>query len=95
MPQALYARQTTIQDAWLAIDVFIFAAALSPENQEPTVDSTLMNTLLVTILTNPLVRRGALEAFIETFNPKEPFLSRLRAQIAADSKFIDENHSSR
>jgi hypothetical protein len=95
MRQAIYDLQTAIQDAWLATDVFIFVAALCSENQEPTVDSSLIHPLLVTTLTNPRVRRGALQAYIEAFNPEEPFLSRLRAQIAVDSKFIDESHSAR
>jgi hypothetical protein len=90
MPQALDSLRRAIQDEWLSIDVSIFAAAFSSADEEPSVDSRLIHSLFLAILSDPRVRRATLSAYIEAFNPVEPFLSRLCAQINADSKSIDE-----
>jgi hypothetical protein len=90
MPQAIDGLRRAVQDAWLSIDIFLFTAAFSSANEGPDVDSSLIHSLLFAILDDPYVRRAALSAYIERFQPIEPFLSRLRAQIDADSKSIDE-----
>ncbi len=86
MPQALDELRRAVQDAWLSIDIFLFTAAFSSADEGLDVDSSLIQSLLLAILSDPYVRRASLSAYIERFNPIEPLLSRLRAQINSDSQ---------
>jgi hypothetical protein len=90
MPQALDGLRRAVQDAWLSIDVFLFTAAFCSADEAPDVDSGLIQSLLMATLDDSYVRRAALTAYIERFNPIEPLLSRLRAQIDSDSKRVDD-----
>ena len=93
MPHALDMLRTIVQDAWLADDIRLHAVSLGSALEDPAVNSDLILPVVYAVLTHPLFRRATLRAYIETFSPVEPFLSRLRAQIDSDSKYIDEHSS--
>jgi hypothetical protein len=90
MPQALYALRTAVQDAWLAIEVSLFASAFGSADESSTIDSTLLDALLLAVLLDPRIRQATLQAYIEAFDPVAPLRERLEAQIESDAKASSE-----
>ena len=85
MPHALNEARLALQDTWLSLDIYLFAASFEFAAKNPAIDSTLLNCLVTVVMDDPQVRMATLEAYIKRFAPIEPFLSRIRSQIATDA----------
>ena len=88
LPHALNEARLALQDTWLSLDIYLFAASFEFAAKNPAIDSTLLNCLVTVVMDDPQVRMATLEAYIKRFAPIEPFLSRIRSQIATDAATI-------